>query len=105
MGFHGAVGISFRFTDRIGVFAEFVANYQNYAPKKAVLKKDIANGVDQLPALPTSGKEIEYYTSYTSPSGPIDTSKPQEQPKFYIPFSSVGFNIGLHIFLDKKETK
>ncbi len=103
-GFHGALGVNYMITNTIGVFAELAGNYQNWAPKKSELTKFNSNGVDMLSTLTTISKEQEYVSSYSYSSNNIpDPSQPQKSAKFYMPFSSVGFNIGLHIILDKKK--
>ena len=105
IGFHGAAGINFMFTDRIGIFAEASGICQNWAPKKSTLTKSTSNGVDQLPTMTTYQKETDYVNSYTTTSGNVDESQPQKSNKFYLPFSSIGFNIGLHISFGKKAEK
>ena len=100
-GFHGALGINYMFTDRIGAFAELAGYYQNWAPKKAEMTQCISNGVDILPTINTYSKEREYVSSYST-NNP-DYTQPQKLAKFYYPFSSIGFNIELHIMLGKKK--
>ena len=104
-GFHGALGINYMFSKRIGAFAELAGYFQNWAPKKCAMTTFSVDGVDQLSTLPVNEKEIDYVKNYSTTynnSVPQDTSQPSIGQKFYMPFSSIGFSIGLHILLNKK---
>lgn len=96
LGFHGGLGVDYALSDKLSLFGEIAANYQNYAPSKAVLTTSTYNGIDQLPNMSTSQKEIEFVDSYTETSGtPPSAGSPSQSTKIALPFSSVGINIGL----------
>lgn len=71
--------------------------------KKGTLTKSTVDDVDQMPMLDKIDKEIEFADSYSySTSTPADVNQPDKSTKFYLPFSSIGINIGLHISLGGK---
>ncbi len=104
-GFHGGIGLNYKASDKIGIFAEIAANYQNWAMKKGTMTKNTVDGVDQLPMLDTYDKEIEFVDSYSyDTSAAPNTNQPDKSTKFLLPFSSIGLNIGINIsFGDKSE--
>lgn len=98
LGFHGAIGLNYMVNDKIGIFAEVAGNYQNFAMKKGSMTKYTVDGVDQMSTLDTYEKEIEFVDSYTySSSPPPNVNQPDKASKFFMPFSSIGINLGLHI--------
>jgi len=103
LGFHGGVGINYQASSRLIVFAECAVNYQNWAPLKGEVTKYTEDGVDQLPLMDKYEKETEYLNSYTytSSSSP-DPNAPNKALKFYMPFSSIGLNVGVVINFGKK---
>ena len=105
LGFHGAAGVDIMFTDRFGLFAEVAGNFQNYAPKKGIMTKYTVNGVNQLSSIPASQRDIECVDSYTETSGSSGSTQSIKNTKIYLPFSSIGANIGLHIAFGKKAEK
>jgi hypothetical protein len=104
-GFHCALGINYSFTDKIAAFLDLAGYFQHWYPKKRIVTSYSFNGVDEFSTLTTRDKETEYVKDFTY-SNNYDPNQPFKQPKFYFPFSSIGFNIGLHITLgNKKEEK
>jgi hypothetical protein len=106
MGFHGSLGVAYMFSGRFGLFAELTGNYQNYKPGKSVRTLSTSNGKDNLPLMPESLKETDYSSSYSTTSGtgvPPVSGSPSQSPYQIFPFSSVGFTIGLHYTLARKE--
>jgi outer membrane protein W len=99
IGFAGALGADFMFTDNIGIFAEMGIITQSWAPKKWELTKYTVDGEDHLDDMTIHEKEIEFVDSYTHTSGDYDENSPDEELKTYLPFSSVGVNIGIKITL------
>ncbi|MEI6488835.1 MAG: outer membrane beta-barrel protein [Bacteroidota bacterium] len=103
-GFKGGLGASYMFTNKIGVFAELTGFFQSYSPKKSVETSMTVLGADYLPFLTTYDKETDYVTSYALVNNP-DRTQPQQDLKFYFPFSSVGFTIGVKISFEKEKPK
>lgn len=78
------------------LFAECAANCQNWAPTKGELTKSMQNGVDQLPNMDKVDKEVEFVNSYTEGSNTVNNpNEPTTELKFFMPFSSIGLNIGI----------
>jgi hypothetical protein len=104
-GFNGSLGVNLKLAEKISLFAELSAYYQNWAPKNRTTTKYIINGVDVLPSLTTFDKETEYSsnvtTSYDYYGRPVDPSKPRQEIKVFKPFSSTGFNVGIQINFGK----
>lgn len=105
-GFNGSLGVNLKLAEKISLFAELSAYYQNWAPKNRTTTKFIINGVDVLQSMTTYDKETEYSsnvtTSSTSYGNPVvDSSKPRQEIKVYKPFSSTGFNVGIQINFGK----
>ena len=99
IGFSAGVGVKYKLNERIGVFGEFSLVSQAWAPKKAVFTKSIINGVDELPSLTISQKEVEYVDPYVQ--GISNPNEPSKSLKTYMPFSSIGINVGLQIAIGK----
>ncbi len=104
-GFHGAVGVRYAVNDKIGIFAEITGNYMSWAPGKSLITKDTYNGKDLLASQTTSQKETDFSSSstFTGGTGVAATpATPNQGNLVYLPFSSMGFNIGVHITLGGK---
>ncbi len=103
LGFHGGLGINYLMNEKFMLFAECAANYQSWAPLKGTLTKSIYNGIDQLATADKAEKEIEFVDSYTEDSNAAyNPNEPSKATKFYLPFSSIGLNIGLVMSFGKK---
>lgn len=103
LGFHGAMGLNYMVSDKIGIFGELAGNYQNFAMKKGSMTKYTVDGVDQMPTMDTNDKEIEFVDSYSyDSSASPNVNQPDKASKFFMPFSSFGINLGLHISLGGK---
>jgi hypothetical protein len=97
MGFHGAIGVNYMVSDKLGIFAELSGNYQNYSPGKGVVTTSTSNGTDNLPKMTTSQIETDYSSSYTTTSNAAPSpGTPTTASSMRMPFSSYGFNIGVH---------
>ena len=103
-GFHGAAGIDIALDDRVALFAELAGYFQSYSPKKSKLTAYYTPGQSGLGGMSIAEIETDYYSTYTppNPAVPQDFSKPSKGLKFYTPFSSIGFNIGVHFSIVKK---
>jgi len=82
-GVHGAIGARVLLLDNTWAFVEASANYQNFIPGKEVIEP----GQNQV-NFASSG-------NYSS-SGNVIT-----EPRIYLPFSSLGLNVGVQISLVK----
>jgi len=100
VGLHAAIGAIFSLNDKVSLFGEINMINMSYAPTQGEITKASFNGVDQLPMLTTSQKEVEFVDSYTSSFGnPPPESLPSKELKQKLPFGSIGLNVGLRISL------
>ncbi|MFN3446946.1 MAG: hypothetical protein ACK44D_14505 [Bacteroidia bacterium] len=98
-GFMGALGSNFMISDKVEFYTELAFIAQSWAPNKSTLTKYQVNGNSYLGALTQYSKEVEYVDSYTPPSS-INYDESEKRLKEYLPFSSIGINIGLRIKLN-----
>ncbi|HYG49539.1 MAG TPA: hypothetical protein VD905_01500 [Flavobacteriales bacterium] len=101
-GVHGSLGVTYMFTNTLGIFAEVGGFYQEWAPKRSELIKYTIDGQNELGSLTTYQKETEYVDEYTD-DGSTNTNEPDKQTKVYFPFSSININIGIHFSFGKTE--
>jgi outer membrane protein W len=98
LGLSTGIGATYSLSDKMSIFGELNMVNLSYAPTKGKIKKYTVNGVDQLPSLTTSDKEIEFVKSYTYDSGnPPSDSEPSQELKHKVPFGSFGVNVGWRI--------
>lgn len=99
-GINGAIGAIFELSESISLYGELNAINMSYSPKKGELTEASYNGIDVLPGLTTSDKEVEFVDeltyNYTSP--PPD-SQPSQELKYKLPFGSFGINFGVIFYL------
>ncbi|HTA27903.1 MAG TPA: hypothetical protein VK809_08945 [Bacteroidia bacterium] len=105
MGFHGALGVVFMVSDKIGIFGEIDANLQNWAPSKQLIttgtETETSGGVtttnNYLSTYLTSQKETDFVSSFSTSSTTVTPNgSPTQSVKTYLPFSSFGINVGIH---------
>ncbi len=104
-GLHSSIGVNYAVSGMIGIFGEISANLQNAHPSKQVLTTYTVNGSDKLSTLTTSQTETDYSSSYTVTTNQATVASPgtaQQAASINAPFSSIGFNIGVHITLGGK---
>ncbi|MGD0712158.1 MAG: hypothetical protein ABR968_13375 [Bacteroidales bacterium] len=93
-GFKSTVGLEIYFTDKLKLFGELSYNSISYTPLKAKIKKCTLNGVDQLPSMTVSEKEIvfvdEYSTNTTS-----DPNNPSPKLKTSYNLNALSLSIGV----------
>ena len=96
IGINGAVGALFELSDKISIYGELNAINMSYAPTKGEVIESTFNGVDELPDMTTSQKEIKYLdkVTYDYNSQPPD-SEPSQLLKQKYPFGSFGINVGV----------
>jgi hypothetical protein len=98
-GFHGAAGVVYMLSDKIGIFGEVAANLENWAPGQSLITTATSNGSDMLPQMTTSEKQTDYVSSYSVVYASSSPGSPAQSAKIYLPFSSWGINIGVHFSL------
>ena len=102
-GFHGGLGLNYMVSDKIGIFVEVSGNYQNWAMKKGSMTKYTVDGVNEMANVDINDREIEFVDSYTeTSSGSPDPNQASKTTKFFMPFSSIGGNLGIHIYIGGK---
>lgn len=99
-GMFGSVGLNYKMSDSFGFFAEVSATAQSWAPAHRERTKDIYDGQDLLAGASVSQIETNYVSEMNS-SDPASPSEPEKQLKFHYPMSSLGFNVGIQILLNK----
>lgn len=100
LGLTSAVGAKFNLSDQLSIFCELNAISLSHAPSKGLMTEASFNGIDMLPNLTTSEKEIEFVDTYTiNWNSPPADSQPSKELKQMMPFSSFGINIGVKFSL------
>jgi len=95
-GLSADLGLEFKLLHRLSLIAEMKTINMNYTPAQGKMYKAKNDDRDVLSEIPINQKEFEYLNSVTSTRAEeIDTGKPTRQLKSSVPFSSIGFNIGL----------
>ena len=102
IGFMGAIGIEVPLGGSCKFFTELNFISQSWAPTKGKITKFTVDGIDKLSTLNTRQKETDYVSSYSYSSGQYDPNQPSKSLKTYLPMSSIGLNVGLHLMLGKK---
>lgn len=102
LGAKMTAGAEYQFGPKFALYLAANGTYQSWSPKKAKLMSDVVDGVDQMPGMTTSQIEMEYVNDYTQ--GPVtNPNEPRKQTKIKLPFSSIGFEIGIHLNFGKTE--
>ena len=96
IGFASSLGIHIGLSDNLMIFGELGMVGQAWAPKKDMVTKSTLNGTDVLGTMTTSQKETDFSDSYTDPTSP-NPGAPSQSLKFYVPMSSFGVNVGIHM--------
>jgi len=100
LGVLSSLGAAYHMNDKLALVAEFKIQLLNYTPGKSVITEHTINGVDQLPDMTTSQKEVEYVNSFTTNSIMTQpTNEPIKRYKELYPLSSYGLYIGLRFNL------
>jgi len=103
LGLHSSIGVNYMISDKLGIFGEVSANLQSGKPAKSMVTTNTVNGQDEIPHMTTSQIETDYSSSYTTTSNAAASpGTPSTASTVHTPFSSIGFNIGLHISLGGK---
>lgn len=103
LGFYSAIGINFRATDALSMSLCFDVVVQEFAPKKGKLTKSTENGIDQLPLMFKSEKEVEFVNEYTSIySAQPNNVSASKNSRMSFPLSSFGPSFSLSYTFVKK---
>jgi opacity protein-like surface antigen len=97
LGFTGGLGVHYHTSDMFAIFIEANMNAQNWSPKHSEITTLHVDGVDQLGNMSIRDKETEYVKEYTTQSPPND-GQPDQDLRFFLPFSSIGIAAGLHFY-------
>ncbi|MFZ4799082.1 MAG: outer membrane beta-barrel protein [Bacteroidia bacterium] len=96
IGFNSSFGVNYKINKNISILCELSIISLSYGATRSELIERTENGVDMLPTLSTRFKITEYSDSHTSDASSIpDENLPRKGSIENVPFSSVGFNIGL----------
>jgi len=98
VGMQGALGVQLFIGQKAGFFVEANGVSMTADAKSAKLTKAMSNGTDYLPLLDVSTKNIEYEKSGTITSA-SDPGQPSKAATFSIPYSNIGFGLGLVFYL------
>lgn len=95
-GLSSTLGLMYHISDLISVYGELNLVGMSYAPTKGVMTKYTVNGSDRLPNLTTDDKEIDFVDDITYDyNNPPSSAEPSKELKNYLPYSSIGLNIGV----------
>jgi Outer membrane protein beta-barrel domain len=95
VGFHASLGTLYKLTDKLSLFGELNLVSLEYAPKKGVITELTENGIDVLPTLTVSEKEVDFIETFTDTGAPTNPNEPSKQAIVPFSFSSFGLNVGL----------
>lgn len=100
IGASAEIGLKLKLTEKLSFVGAVNFLAMNYAPKKGEYTAYTENGVDVLGLMQTSDKEVEFVDGYSvSTSDPDNSNQPSKELKMYMPFSSVGLNVGIRFSL------
>ncbi|HWB64316.1 MAG TPA: hypothetical protein VG603_12450 [Chitinophagales bacterium] len=107
-GITGALGVAWQPYQFICVFAELNGQFLNLKPKSTTITSWIADENDFLGLRSTYRSQFVYVKQLSSSSNNesvnanYDVNKAKEVKTFNIPYSNIGFNIGVQLFLNTK---
>ena len=95
IGFQGGAGLLYSLNDKISLFGELNLVNLSYSPEKASFTEYTLNGVNVLPALDVSDKEIRFSDTIVSNAGPSNPTIPTQELKTTFNLGSLGLNFGM----------
>ncbi len=96
LGLNGSLGLRYALNNRWSLFGELNLISMSYAPTRGELTEATENGIDVLPFLPTSEKELELVDELQEDfNNPRPDSEPSQALRQHFPFSSIGLNLGI----------
>lgn len=94
-GIAGGLGANFSISDNLFFSAEITNYFYSWSPAKGHYTKFTVDGADQLGGMTTNEKEIEYVDKVDQSMNTSD-SQPYKAPRFSLPMSSIGLQVGIH---------
>lgn len=101
-GYFGSAGVDFSFHSRWKISAEMVVLAQAYLPEKRTLTRYTENGEDILPQYSRFEKEYRFQKNFKRDGSTFDKDKPTVISQIVLPFSSIGFQIGIRYNFTQK---
>jgi hypothetical protein len=99
-GYFSGFGVSYKINDKISLLSEISIVSLSYAPSKGEVTESKSNGVDMLPNMTIRDKQTEYSDNYTvDNNSSSNTSVARKSIKQSLPFSSIGFSLGVRYTL------
>ena len=99
-GYFSGFGANYKINEKISLYGEISIISMAYAPNKGEVTESKTNGVDMLPNMTIRDKQTEYSDNYTyDNNSSSNTSVPRKLTKASLPFSSIGFNLGIRYYL------
>lgn len=96
IGFMGTLGMSYKINDKVSLIGELNIASVSYSPTKSEYTEYKQNGIDMLPSMPKSQKNVEFVDSYSQDNNSqSDPNSPRKSIAPSFPFSSIGVNIGV----------
>ena len=101
IGLNAAVGVNYRFTDNLGVFAEINSHGLTSTTKSSEIVEYTFNGMDELSKLNNYQSMVNYHERLDETSNNFlvnsspNTDLPQDLLTEKVPFSNLGIGIGL----------
>lgn len=102
-GFSSALGVNYKVNDNLSLALCLDVIVQEFAPKKGIILKSIQNGVDQLPTMLKSEKEVEFVKEYTEVNAPPTNAFAGKSTRMSLPVSSFGPSFSISYTLGKKK--
>jgi hypothetical protein len=93
LGVNTALGMNYKLSPLISVYAEINAMIMAWAPEKAEVTKYIIEGEDELSDLSAAEREIEFVESIESE--PYNPEQPSQDLKYYFNFDNIGLRAGI----------
>jgi len=93
LGVNTALGMNYKLSSLISVYAEINAMIMSWAPEKAKVTKYIVEGEDQLPDMPVAEREIEFVESVEQ--SPYNPDEPSQALKQNFNFDNIGLRAGV----------
>lgn len=105
-GFMGAFGLDIAINPKYRFFTELAVFAQTYIPEKDIIETYEINKRNYFGSLSTRDKETRFVDEITQQDlNNSNTNSANKQIKIYLPFSSIGLNIGMKFYLNKNSEK
>ncbi|MCW3102898.1 MAG: hypothetical protein JWO09_1338 [Bacteroidetes bacterium] len=103
LGLSSSAGAIYLLNPKLAIFAGLDMISQSWGPKRGILTRYEIDGVDMIPNMSPSQKEIDFLDNYTATNyNPSAGWSHRQQLRQYYPFSSIGINAGIHFILGKQ---